>query len=83
MDLAHQASPSMEFSRQEYWCGLPFPTPNRCNQMFMDHLHKSKLTAKEWLDYWKSGFVTEISVQNPVILIAVVVDYFGFNHRQR
>ena len=24
---AHQASLSMEFSRQEYSCGLPFPTP--------------------------------------------------------
>ena len=24
---AHQASPSMEFSRQEYWSGLPFPSP--------------------------------------------------------
>ena len=22
---AHQASMSMGFSRQEYWCGLPFP----------------------------------------------------------
>ena len=25
--VAHQASPSMEFSRQEYWTGLPFPSP--------------------------------------------------------
>ena len=24
---AHQAPPSMEFSRQEYWSGLPFPSP--------------------------------------------------------
>ena len=24
--IAYQASPSMEFSRQEYWNGLPFPT---------------------------------------------------------
>ena len=24
--LAHQAPPSMEFSRQEYWGGLPFPS---------------------------------------------------------
>ena len=23
----HQAPPSMGFSRQEYWCGLPFPSP--------------------------------------------------------
>ena len=24
---AHQAPPSIEFSRQEYWSGLPFPSP--------------------------------------------------------
>ena len=25
--VAYQASPSMEFSRQEYWSGLLFPSP--------------------------------------------------------
>ena len=25
--VAHQAPPSMEFSRQEYWSGLPLPYP--------------------------------------------------------
>ena len=25
--VAHQASPSMGFSRQEYWSGVPFPSP--------------------------------------------------------
>ena len=25
--IAHQGPPSMEFSRQEYWSGLPFPSP--------------------------------------------------------
>jgi len=27
MDLAHRALLSMEFFRQEYWSGLPFPSP--------------------------------------------------------
>ena len=27
MDVAHQASLSMGFSRQEHWSGLPFPSP--------------------------------------------------------
>ena len=26
--IAHQVPPSMEFSRQEYWSGLPFPSPS-------------------------------------------------------
>ena len=25
--IAHQAPPSMEFSREEYWGGLPLPSP--------------------------------------------------------
>ena len=25
--VAYQAPPSMEFSRQDYWSGLPFPSP--------------------------------------------------------
>ena len=25
----HQAPPSLEFSKQEYWSGLPFPSPVR------------------------------------------------------
>ena len=25
--VAYQAAPSMGFSRQEYWSGLPFPSP--------------------------------------------------------
>ena len=25
--VAYQAPPSMEISRQEYWSGLPFPSP--------------------------------------------------------
>ena len=35
---AHQAPPSLGFSRQEHWSGLPFPSPNR---MLLSH-------KKEW-----------------------------------
>ena len=27
--IVHQASLSLEFSRQEYWSGLPFPSPTK------------------------------------------------------
>jgi len=27
IDSSHQAPPSLGFSRQEYWSGLPFPSP--------------------------------------------------------
>ena len=28
MTAAHQAPPSMGFSRHEYWSGVPLPSPN-------------------------------------------------------
>ena len=40
---AHQASPSMGFSRQEYWSGLPLPSPKhnaRLLQISSTHLRK-------------------------------------------
>ena len=27
---AHQAPPSMEFSGQQYWSGVPLPSPSEC-----------------------------------------------------
>ena len=32
--VAYQAPPSMGFSRQEYWCGLPLPSPARLYRKF-------------------------------------------------
>ena len=34
--VAHQAPPSMEFSRQEYWSGLPFPSPGNLGVSAID-----------------------------------------------
>ena len=31
--VAHQAPLSMDFSRQEYWSGLPFPSPDLSYQV--------------------------------------------------
>ena len=32
--VAYQAPPSMGFSRQEYWIGLPFPSPGDLDPEF-------------------------------------------------
>ena len=32
--VAYQASPSMGFSRQEYWSGVPLPSPNNMHRQF-------------------------------------------------
>ena len=34
--VAYQAHPSMEFSRQEYWRGLPFPSPGDLPEAWID-----------------------------------------------
>ena len=35
--VAHQAPPSMGFSRQEYWSGLPFPQNKNVNKILSVH----------------------------------------------
>ena len=34
--VAYQAPPSMEFSRQEYWSGLPFPSPRDLPDLWIE-----------------------------------------------
>ena len=47
--IAHQAPPSIEFSRQEYWSGLPFPSPG----VFLTQgLNPSLLHCRKILYHW-------------------------------
>ena len=41
---AHQAPPSMGFSRQEYWSGVPLPSPYK-------HVTSSQIHFKLWDDH--------------------------------
>ena len=41
---AHQAPPSMGFSRQEYWGGVPLPSPEECWAALCNFVHVSSLT---------------------------------------
>ena len=44
---AHQASPSLGFSRQEHWSGLPFPTPTHGSE---SEVAQSCLTLRDHMD---------------------------------
>ena len=62
---AHQASPSMGFSRQEYWSGVPLPSPRRGSIMI-----KSNPTAPGWVNHkLKNNYITvsftEVKVLSP------------------
>ena len=35
--VAHQALLSVKFSRQEYWSGLPFPSPGNLSDLGIEH----------------------------------------------
>ena len=45
IDGSHQALPSLGFSRQEHWNGLPFPSP-------MDESEKWKVKVKSLSRLW-------------------------------
>ena len=42
--VAHQAPPSMGFSSQEYWSGLPFHMPSKCKSLCSTKLGYLKTT---------------------------------------
>ena len=39
---AHEAPPSLGFSRQEYWSGLPFPSPDFVLELAISEWGKNK-----------------------------------------
>ena len=43
---AHQAPPSLGFSRQEHWSGLSFPPPGDLPSLILDHLCPEKCRSK-------------------------------------
>ena len=52
--VAHQAPLSMRFSRQEYWSGLPFPSPifqyfNYCLPGFVTAIWDSSFVSHFWI----------------------------------
>ena len=45
--IAHQVPPSMGFSRQEYWSGLPFPSPRESSRP-RDQTQVSSITGRRF-----------------------------------
>ena len=43
---AHQAPPSMEVSRQEYWSGVPLPSPFQVGYLVLILIHQDKHGGK-------------------------------------
>ena len=61
--VAYQALPSMGFSRQEYWSGLPFPSPTM-RETWVQFLGREDLLEKEMATHssilaWKIPWTEE------------------------
>ena len=71
MTVAHQAPLSMDFSRQEYWSGLPFPTPGVFPDPEIEHtsLASPVLAGRFFTTEHLESLVTFILTDNPETLI--------------
>ena len=59
---AHQAPLSMGFSRQEYWSGLPFPSP-------VDHILSDLSTMPTRLGWLHRAWLSFIELDKAVVLV--------------
>ena len=67
---AYQAPPSMGFSRQEYWSGVPLPSPDF---WLLDIINNSEL---RWLYYYNVPFYLHRSWKKLKILLLLKTCYF-------
>ena len=50
--VAYQAPPSVGFPRQEYWSGLPLPSPMNGWDSFIQHSRTSKEEQSQWQHFY-------------------------------
>ena len=84
---AHQAPPSMGFSRQEYWSGLPFllqgtfpiqgrnPGLPHCRQILYHLSHQGSPNQEQVSELKKCSHVTCLSCFSPPVTILVPFDF--------
>ena len=52
---AYQAPRSMGFSTQEYWSGVPLPSPGLYSRLLELQLTPGRLISQNWLPFWPTG----------------------------
>ena len=77
--VAHQAPPSMGFSRQEYWRGLPFPAPGDLPDPGIEPkspaLQTDALTSEPPLSLSSVNVLSSLIWTIPVNLITCLISY--------
>ena len=67
---AFQAPPSMEFSRQEYWNGVPWPSPYYTwENLFIWFLRKKFICIGEGVFFLSLSLFTRCQCRNPIYYI--------------
>ena len=73
--VAHQAPPSVGFSRQEYWSGLPFPSPRFL--LYVNTQHRKPLQAARGME---TSRLRKFWIHGEAMAVAAVVrlpPFFG------
>ena len=74
--VAHQASLSIGFSRQEYWGGLPFPTPRDLSHPGIEPKSFTSHALANW-------FLTTSTTQDNTLLMYLYLYIWWISYRQR
>ena len=69
--VARQAPLSMEFSRQEYWCGLSFPPPGALPDLGIK-------PSSPMSPVLQADFLPTEPLRKPHILVCVYIFFFRF-----
>ena len=75
--VAHQAPPSMGFSRQEYWSGLPLPSPGDLPDPGIEPRSPTLLMLKSshiHVNYNKIREVTQEKDENPALFLSQLTE---------
>ena len=78
--VALQAPPSVGFSRQEYWSGLPFPSPKKAECQRIDDFCWRRLLKVPWTARRSNQFILkEISFGCSLegLMLKLKLQYFG------
>ena len=70
--MAHQAPLSLEFSRQEYWSGLPFPSPGDLPNPGIEPESLESLALSD-------GFLTTVPPRKPTFDYINISKMYDFN----
>ena len=85
----HQASPSMGFSRQEPWSGLPFASPKgTIERKKMKSLSRVQLFVTPWtaahqappsMEFSRQEYWSGLPFPSPILMYTVVLKIFSYS----